>query len=542
MLRSTIFLLIILLIPVLVLAETITVTDATINAGETYTMYATNTYLLDGLVYVEDGATLNIEAGTVIKGKPGQGESASALIICQGAKIFANGTKDHPIIFTAEADDVNEPGDLPLPIRGQWGGLMVLGKAIVNTASGTGHIEGIPEEPRTLYGGDDDADNSGVIRYVSIRHGGTDIGSGNEINGLTMGGVGSGTTIEYVEVINNNDDGFEWFGGSVNCKYLVSAFNADDSFDYDEGYRGMGQFWLSIADPDESNRAGEHDGGTNPKDGTPYAQAKVYNATYIGGDSSDINADNDYALKIRDNAGAIYKNSIFMSFNYGVDIEDVAETEVDSRQRLDQGDIVLANNIWYNFGNGDTIEAISKHEYEAAHLAANNNVIADPLITVGYDRDQTFLPLPEAGSPAFDNLAEIPANAFYSQVAFKGAFGSVNWLRDWTAMDHYSYLSHDEVVAVEEDHDTPVAYTLGQNFPNPFNPDTTINFTVPEHSAVTLTVYDMLGQKVGTLVDQVMPSGTYSVSWDGSGHSSGIYFYSLKAGNSYVTKRMTLIK
>ena len=208
--------------------STVTVTDDDINGDVTWT--ANNTYVLDGFVFVEDGETLTIEPGTVIKGKPGQAENSSALIIAQGGKIYANGTPSKPIIFTAEADNLN--GNLPLDTRGLWGGVIVLGKAGINTATGVGQIEGIPStEPRGAYGGNDDTDNSGVIRYVSIRYGGTDIGEGNEINGLTMAGVGSGTRIEYVEVFNNKDDGFEWFGGTVNCKYLVSAFNGDDAFD-----------------------------------------------------------------------------------------------------------------------------------------------------------------------------------------------------------------------------------------------------------------------------------------------------------------------
>ena len=204
---------------------TVTVTDADIEAGDVVNWTADNTYLLDGFVYAEAGAVLNIEAGTVVKAKAGQGENASALIICQGAKIFAEGTGSKPIIFTAESDDVTDPYDLELPSTNLWGGLIVLGKAKINTSQGYGYIEGIPQpEERIRYGQTadgviDNEDCSGVLRYVSIRHGGTDIGSGKEINGLTLGAVGSGTTIEYVEVFNNNDDGFEWFGGTVNCKY-----------------------------------------------------------------------------------------------------------------------------------------------------------------------------------------------------------------------------------------------------------------------------------------------------------------------------------
>ncbi len=204
-----------------------TVVQVTEAIGQDAVWTPDNTYVLNGFVFVEDGVSLTIEPGTVVRGKPGQGENASALIVAQGGRIFAEGTRENPIIFTAEADDVSDPFDLPLDTRGLWGGVILLGKAVINTSTGVGAIEGIPTtEPRGAYGGSDDSDDSGVFRYVSIRYGGTDIGAGNEINGLTMGAVGSGTVVEYVEVYNNQDDGFEWFGGTVNSRYLVSASTA----------------------------------------------------------------------------------------------------------------------------------------------------------------------------------------------------------------------------------------------------------------------------------------------------------------------------
>src|SRR3972149_962426 len=219
----------------------ITVTDADIAPGATVNWTGNSTYLLDGFVFVEDGSVLNIEAGTVIKGKatPTTGDNASALIIAQGGKIFASGTSNKPVIFTAESDDIFVPDDLTSADRGLWGGVIVLGRAAVNTTSGVGQVEGIPTtEPRAAYGGGEtpnDADNSGVLRYVSIRHAGAELSPGDEINGLTLGAVGSGTTVEYVEIYSNLDDGYEWFGGTVRSKYIISAFCGDDGFDFDEG-------------------------------------------------------------------------------------------------------------------------------------------------------------------------------------------------------------------------------------------------------------------------------------------------------------------
>ena len=179
-----------------------TFTDADIQAGEAVTMSCDTTYILSGLVYVEDGAVLTIEAGTIIKGQQTVGSTTSALIVARGGQVIADGTANNPIIFTSELDDINDPFDLTVRDRGLWGGVILLGYATVNTTTGTNQIEGIDLDPqgRGTYGGGDqvggpdDADNSGTLRYVSIRHGGFTLSTANEINGLTMGGVGDGTT------------------------------------------------------------------------------------------------------------------------------------------------------------------------------------------------------------------------------------------------------------------------------------------------------------------------------------------------------------
>jgi len=542
--RITAFVLLALLVPCAAFAATVTVTDESINAGDTVTWTSDNTYVLDGFVFVEDGAVLNIEAGTVIKGKPGQGENASALIIAQGGKIYAEGTADNPIIFTAEADDVDNPNDIPFGTSGLWGGVIVLGNAVINTAEGVGNIEGIPsDETRGQYGGDDDTDSSGIIRYVSIRHGGTDIGEANEINGLTMGAVGSGTVIEYVEVFNNNDDGFEWFGGTVNCRNIIAAFCKDDSFDYDEGWRGKGQFWFTIQAENYGNRGGEHDGGTTPEDGTPYAIPVIYNATYIGSGMYSTNADSDYALKIRDNAGGMYYNSIFTEFvGGGIDVEDLDSGE-DSAARLDAGDLVIANNIFWNFGAGSTWDVIGKQENIAAHLENNANVIADPMLSgISRVQDGGLDPMPATGSAAYDNLASIPSDGFYVPVNYKGAFGNSNWALGWTALDSYGFLTRGTVDVADTYSNVPSQYALDQNYPNPFNPTTTISYNIHASGVVTLNVYDVLGRKIETLVGNVMAPGSYAVTWDAKDNASGTYFYTLEAGGTTMTRKMLLIK
>ncbi|HER08147.1 MAG TPA: hypothetical protein ENO20_04485, partial [Bacteroides sp.] len=171
-----------------------TISDQGGGTGTT-TWSADKDYLLEGFVFVNDGQILTIEAGTVIRGRTGQGSMASALIVARGGRIIAEGKSDNPIIFTADGDDLE--GSVPVEARGLWGGVIILGNATINTETGEDLIEGIPiSEPRGIYGGNDDDDNSGILRYVSVRHGGTNIGEGNEINGLTLGGVGRQTIIE----------------------------------------------------------------------------------------------------------------------------------------------------------------------------------------------------------------------------------------------------------------------------------------------------------------------------------------------------------
>ena len=320
-------------------AGTVTVTDAGMTAsGNTINWVKDTTYILDGFVYVNSGQTLTIQAGTVIKGAAGTGADASALVVARGGKIMAQGTASEPIIFTYEGDN----GGTEATTRGQWGGLIILGKASLNAEVTELAIEGIPTtESRGLYGGSEDADNSGVLSYVSIRHGGSDIGADNEINGLTLGAVGSGTTIEYVEIVGNKDDGIEWFGGTVNAKWLISAYCGDDALDYDEGYRGNNQYVIVYQDPATADRGGEHDGGPSSCETcTPYAKPVFYNATFVGNSGSRI-------ITFRDNAGGEYHNSIFTGFGAGIDIEDLKDQDQDSYKQWEDGNLKLTNNIFH---------------------------------------------------------------------------------------------------------------------------------------------------------------------------------------------------
>jgi len=220
----------------------------TSNISENTTWTKDKVYQLGGRITVISGVTLTIEAGTIIKGEAGTGANATALLIARGGRLLAEGRADAPIIFTSVADEINPvqvaSGDFTSPnldptINGLWGGVIVLGRAAISASAVEVAIEGIPTtDPNGLYGGSDATDDSGILTYISIRHGGANIGNGNEINGLTLGGVGSGTVIDHIEVVANQDDGIEWFGGTVNVTNAVVWNAGDDGIDTDQSWSG----------------------------------------------------------------------------------------------------------------------------------------------------------------------------------------------------------------------------------------------------------------------------------------------------------------
>lgn len=241
------------------------VVSGSITENTTWT--ANQVYELAGKVVVQENVTLTINPGTIIKGREGNGTLASALIIARGGKLIADGTSSAPIIFTSVLDNIKVGEivgtNLTEDDYGLWGGVIVLGKAPISALNGNdvAQIEGIPtSDAFGAYGGTDVADNSGILNYISIRHGGALIGEGNEINGLTLGGVGSGTTVSNIEVIANLDDGIEFFGGSVDASNILIGFQGDDGLDVDQSYSGTISNFLVINHPTFSDKGLEVDG------------------------------------------------------------------------------------------------------------------------------------------------------------------------------------------------------------------------------------------------------------------------------------------
>ena len=309
--------------------------NVTVNAGNitTNTVWTkNNVYLLNGWVYVKDGATLTIEPGTIIRGDL---TNKAALIVERGAKLIAEGTASEPIVFTSnQAAGSRTYGD--------WGGVILCGKAPINVSGGTATIEG---GVKSTYGGTDVADSSGVLKYVRIEFPGIAFATNNEINGLTMGGVGNKTSIDYVQVSYSGDDSYEWFGGAVNCKHLIAYRGWDDDFDTDNGYSGMVQFAVSLRDPDVADQSKsnsfESDNDATGSTSAPFTSAVFCNVSSFGPlvtSSTSINALYQCAMHLRRSSKLKIYNSVFAGWPIGLMVDGV-QTQANAVA----GDLVLKN-------------------------------------------------------------------------------------------------------------------------------------------------------------------------------------------------------
>jgi hypothetical protein len=282
----------------------------------TQTLDASKKYLLKGLVYVNDGVTLTVPAGTVVMGDKA---SKAALVVNRGGKLIAKGTESKPVVFTSAA---------PTSYKnyGDWGGIILCGKAI-NNQSANQVVEG-PADFSTVsgngvYGGTDDADNSGELSYVRIEYAGISYAPDKEVNSLTMASVGSGTTINHVQCSYGGDDSFEWFGGTVNCTYLIAYKGWDDDFDADFGYSGTVQFGVAIRDKNTADislsNGFEIDNDASGSNLTPKTTAKFSNFTIFGprmitSSTATISGNYGRAMHLRRNAEATIINSIFAGY------------------------------------------------------------------------------------------------------------------------------------------------------------------------------------------------------------------------------------
>lgn len=425
------------------------------------TLTADQYYIINGYTYVVDGATLTIEPGVQVYANEDTGSNASALIITRGSKIHAQGTATDPIVFqpitarttTLGADDT-----------GMWGGVIILGNAKLNSnADGswdgtypTQDVEGmVPaagDEDLINFGGDDDSDDSGVISYVSIRNAGVSISDGNEINGLTLGGVGSGTQIDHVEIFANLDDAIECFGGCPNLDHIVAAFCYDDSLDLDEGFRGSVQNYFVIqragenGNTEKGDKGGEWDGNDLPNitaAGLPEMLLKLSNATFIGMGSTSSNT----AINIRHNGAAQVYNSIFIEYNKMIQLDKDGDNACADRYAA--GEDIFKSNIWYSWNSENNSASglqVTGDSYVTGYdtfFTGNGNQIVDPGLTVSRSAEGLLDVTPAEGSVAVtSSIATVPEGM--TQTSYIGAFSPYyNWAIGWTKLYEDGYFKAD---------------------------------------------------------------------------------------------------
>jgi len=504
-------------------AATVTISD---NIATSTTWTANNMYKLTKQIYVLPGATLTIEAGTVIASDTGAGGS---LAVSRGAKIFVNGTKNNPVIMTSTTDVATWALDASHPTGGnpktgtwhvganEWGNLTIMGKGLIsashygglrvgnNTKDPSGlnekQMEGLTDPNFSLYGGADDNDDSGSIIYLSLRYGGKVIGLGNELNGLSLGGIGRETDIHHVEIMNNVDDGIEIWGGTVNLKYISIWNVGDDSFDIDEGWRGKTQFIFVVQgysiDAKQGSGVGDNcfeTDGAEDSDAQPVTTSTIYNATVIGNP-----IDGDHGTTWRDNARVQYRNSIFMDlgerlvkndgndgdgakgygYNGTLSFEDTWKTDYTVTSNVNpcigcsEGDFNHAKKLYTAQASGKLAEITDSVFFRNLHKDAytesntvgvtvnggsnsdkNNvvitgtdaadapivNIIRGPLFTSSEGKGVLPVVLinPLPANEALISADKAPNDGFFTQASYRGAFSATNnWLVGWTAADAY---------------------------------------------------------------------------------------------------------
>jgi len=423
-----------------------------IKTNTTWT--ADKIYQLKGYVFVTDGATLTVEPGTIIKGDKA---SRATLVITRGSKINATGTVDKPIVFTSGvAAGARREGD--------WGGIIMLGKATHNKGTankiegGLTPTAGGDEAKYIQFGGTDDADNSGTLKYVRVEYAGIPFSVDNEINGITFGAVGSGTTIDYVEVYRSGDDAYEWFGGSVNAKHLLAIGTWDDDFDTDNGFKGKIQFAVAqryplIADQSGSNGF-ESDNDPDGTNSAPQTSAIFSNITVVGplaNAATKINGFFQHAAQIRRNSSISTFNSIFTGFPDGIYIDDTkVATAKATTLNYTSGKLSFENNLVYGI-LGQDIKGTNKADIEAGLRASNTFLAgtwAGALLTAPYLYSSDIAAGAGAGRPNFTLTAtsaaatgalftntKISTDSFFDKVAYKGAFGTEDWTTGWAHFD-----------------------------------------------------------------------------------------------------------
>lgn len=376
-------------------------------------------YVLRGAVFVPAGATLNIEAGTRVIGESG---SVGTLIVLRGGRLNAIGTRQQPIVFTS--DQAIGSRD-----RGDWGGLIINGRAPVNLEGG----EGEGEADTGVYGGDDPDDNSGTLRYVRVEFAGVEFSPDNELNGIAFQGVGRGSTFEYIQVHMNRDDAFEWFGGTADLKYAIASNAADDSFDWTFGWQGRAQFLIVSQRGDDADNGIEADNNEFNNNLLPRSHPQIYNLTMCGDPDRNEGAESVRAANIRRGTAFTIRNFLVTGFKTtGFQISDA-----NTLAQVENGTSQLGAGVFWGIGTNAVHSSV-------APLIASGRF---PDVRVGVDgglssecfnhANPNFQPV-SAATLAGGQLAPIqpPNDGFFEPVTFIGAVPPApadDWTRGWTS-------------------------------------------------------------------------------------------------------------
>ncbi len=489
--------------------------NATVSADITSnTTWDTGTIvLLQNKIYVKNNAVLTIEPGVIIRGdKATQG----SLLIARGAKIVAQGTANNPIVFTSSESAGNR-------VEGDWGGVVILGGARNNQPGGIANIEGIVVSSDSEYGGTNDEDSSGIFSYVRIEFPGIAFQPNKEINGLTLGSVGSKTNIDHIQVSFSGDDSYEFFGGTVDAKYLVVFRGLDDDFDTDFGYSGRVQFGLIIRDADLSDAAGDSNGFESDNDATgtanlPRTKAVFSNITSIGPLRNGtvtlpIGEKFERAFYIRRNSAISIFNSIAASWEKGIYLKDAGTVD--------------------NFTTNDSA------------VFANNIIASDIDITTVVDANAT---------PAIYNTIFASGNndstSTVANVAWVNAFpASLSTTPDYRlqpssgAASGASFTDSKFVGVIPSGiNQNEQEITNISLYPNPVIDEVNININLNQLSKVTVTICDITGKAVMNVSKYPMNMGNTTVKINTSGLPAGIYFTIIASGSVQKTIKTVVVK
>lgn len=460
---------------------------------------ANQVFQLNGFVYVKNGATLTIQPGTIIRGDK---TTKGTLIVERGAKIIAEGTQYNPIIFTSNiAAGARDYGD--------WGGVVLCGRAATNVAGGEALIEG---GPTSYYGGGtnpNDADNSGSLKYVRIEFAGIPLQPNQEINGLTLGGVGSATTLEYIQVSYSGDDSYEFFGGTVNAKHLIAFRGWDDDFDTDFGYRGKLQFLVSLRDPNIADVSGsngfESDNDASGSTNTPQTKPIFSNVSIFGPkvtSSTTVNSNYKRAMHIRRNSALNIYNSVFAGYPTGLYIDGAATQANAVSNVLNANNNMLSGmGTYFDVPSGGTWTAADERSW-FMDASRENDTLADNSSLMVVDPFNLNAPnfLLQNGSPI--------------------AVGSIWWV--------------DGINSSENAIGNMVVY------PNPAQTEVNIEVTVEQNNTMNIQIFDLTGKVVFERLNNNIYSGTNNMTVNVSNLKSGVYFIKSTVGQNSKTSRLVI--